>query len=71
MKCNNCEGKYRRGIRLVRPDGRIQATGFCCYQCYLDFWTKTPGFVPLKQYKQTRTKGYKMITIEHNKRSKL
>jgi hypothetical protein len=51
--CANCDkplNKHNKSIRLVNYHGKVQIANFDSYQCYLDFWEGTPGFVPLKLY---------------------
>lgn len=46
LKCHNCGKQVRGCVKLIR-NGKIQETGFCCYDCYLKFWSNNPRFSPL------------------------
>ena len=53
MKCATCKDTlWRKTLKLIGTNGRIVASSFCCYDCYLKFWKNTPGFIPLPEYKK-------------------
>lgn len=56
MKCHNCNKTIRGSIKLIRHDGKIQNTGFCTYECYLEFWKGVNGFIPLPKYNKLQAK---------------
>lgn len=50
MICKHCNKQVHRALRLTKC-GKVLATEFCTYKCYLKFWKGTDKFIPLPEYK--------------------
>lgn len=52
MKCAECRTKFNKGegAYVIRNDKPCPVS-FCCYKCYLKFWSSVKGFQYLPEYK--------------------
>lgn len=50
MKCQFCGTNSLKGIKVINNKNKIMTLTFCCYECYLAFWKKTSGFIPLPEF---------------------
>lgn len=51
--CAQCGCHIPKALYLEKMGKRLSAS-FCCMACYKKFWAKTPGFIPLSEYKKNK-----------------
>lgn len=51
--CALCGCHIPKALYLEKLGKRLSAS-FCCMEHYKKFWAKTPGFIPLPEYKKNK-----------------
>lgn len=60
MKCAECRTEFNKGKgAYVIRDDKPHPVSFCCYKCYLKFWSNVKGFQYLPEYKKGGKNGNK------------